>query len=336
MSHRAIVAERQPNDRFNVYYSQNGAENIQLLDELRESLNVHGRIDFESLTGQAVPQIAKQMTAAEESKYTVKSADTGNIVEPRPVAVNVQKEALLTVSDLLQFEVLYVVDRGEVEAYWLTWTYPDVIRPWHKHVEANVYDTAGAPTRAEEVMEYLDEAEPVRTIAEFERGWLSDDLMRDIVRANHRWLYEMYLMAADEINAEGGGSGEGDDISAVSQLIQTPEHWLEFRIDEHSSLVPPSYPFVIPIRIGSPPIASSNRIRQDAEQTRFSIGCGLHAAESVSVDDLHQAYAEALMEIVNVHGERIAEEFVPEEFGNRIAEYHQTQDLEVLTNIWKN
>lgn len=57
MSHRALIAERQRNDRFNIYYSQNGADEIQLLDELRESVNVHGRVDWESLNGTTVPPL---------------------------------------------------------------------------------------------------------------------------------------------------------------------------------------------------------------------------------------------------------------------------------------
>jgi hypothetical protein len=330
MSHRAIVAERQPNERFNLYHSRNGAEDIQLLDELRESLNVHGRVDFEALTGETIPEAAKQIEHASESRYRVESGDTGNIVEPRPIATNVRQEALLLADDLLQFEVLYVVADGDVDAYWLTWTYPDVIRPWRDHVEMDVYDADGLPTRAADLMEYVEEGDPVRTITDFQQGWLSDDLVRTVVGDYHRWLYELHAMTVDEFDED-----EGDDDEAPRRFIQTPEHCLVFRVDENTTLVPQSHPFVLPIRLGSSPMTSSERIREAAAQTRLSVGAGLNAAECVSEDALRQACADSLIEIVNQHLDQVATDFVPGALGGAIDEYRQSRDRQVLEEIWR-
>lgn len=327
MSYRALIAQEQPNDRFNVYYSHNGAEDIQLLEKLRGSLNVHGRVDFESLTGKKMPSLAQQFTEANGSKYTSQSADPERIVNPRPVAVNVEKRELLLADDLLQFEVLYVVENGEVDAYWLAWVSPDVIRPWRDHITLEVYDPEEPPTLAGELPEFFDEATPVRTISDFERGWLSDDRVRAIVRDYHRWMYELYSMTVDQ---------DVDDISDAERILQTPEYWLVFRTDRNATLVPRSYPFIIPIRLGSPPMAASERIRETVAQTRFSIGAGLNAAETVSDDELQQARTDALIEIVDAHRGNVATQFLPEPLGESIAEYQQVREWQFQRELWKN
>jgi hypothetical protein len=331
MSHRALIAERQRNDRFNIYHSRNGAERIQLLDELRESLNVHGRVDWESLNGTTTPEMAQRMNSAEGSKYTVKSGDTGNVVEPRPLAVDVREEDLLRVDGLLSYEVLYVVDDGTVDAYWLAWAYPDVIRPWHDHLEVEVYNSGSVPDDPNEMVTFFEDREPVRTISEFEQGWLTDDRVRDIVQRHHRWLYEMQSMTLEEIDDAGEV-----DIEEVPQSLQTPEHYLVFRSDTTERLLSSSLPFIIPIRVGSPPNLSSKRISEAASQTRFSIGAGLNAVDEPCEDELRQSYADAMMEIVDAHVDRVAAEFIPGELGEVIEAYQQTHDWSGLRAVWKN
>ena len=327
MSHRALIAERQHNDRFNVYYSRNGAEEIHLLDELRESLNVHGRVDWESLTGRTAPPLAQQMAQADGSTYEVNWGDTGNVVEPRPVAVNVRQEEVLAADNLLEFEVLYVVDEGDVEAYWLAWTYPDVIRPWRDHLEVDAYDPEGAPTDPDGIMEFIDDTEPVRTITDFEHGWLADDLARELVRDAHRWIYELHSMTMADQDVE--------DASTVQQLLQTPEYWLVVRSNTDEVLAPPSPPFIVPIRIGSPPAASSEEISQRAARTRFSVGAGLNAANEPTESDVQEAYTDALAEIVDTHLDRVAPEFMPGWVGRVIEEYQQTHGRDGFDVVWK-
>lgn len=162
MSHRALIAERQRNDRFNVYYSRNGADDIQLLDELRDSLNVHGRVDWESLNGRAAPEMTRQLAQTDETDYRMGTPASDAVVEPKPLGVNVRKEGLLVADGLLEFEVLYVVNDGDVEAYWLAWAYPDVIRPWRDHTEVDVYDSPDMPADPDEVIGLLDDGDPAR------------------------------------------------------------------------------------------------------------------------------------------------------------------------------
>lgn len=331
MSHRALIAERQRNDRFNVYHSRNGAERIQLLDELHKSLDVHGRVDWESLNGTTTPEMAQWMNSAEGSKYTVKSNNTGNVVEPRPLTVGIREEDLLRRNDLLSYEVLYVVDDGTVDAYWLAWAYPDVIRPWHDHLEVEVYDSRSVPDNLDEMATFFEDCEPVRTISEFEQGWLADDLVREVVQGHHRWLYEMQSMTMEEIDETGEV-----DIEEVPRAVQTPEHHLVFRSDTTERLVPSSPPFIIPIRVGSPPNASSKQISEAISQTRFSIGAGLNAVDETSEEELRQSYADALMEIVDAHVDRVAAEFIPGQLGELIEAYRQTRDWSGLEAVWKD
>ena len=234
MSHRALVAEHQPNGTFDIYHSRNGAEDIQLLDELRESLNVHGRVDWESLTGSTVPEMMHQLSSTEERPgHTVETADTGNVVEPHPVATNLRRKELLMLEDLLQYEVLYVVEDGDVEAYWLTWTYPDVVRPLHRHVDIDVYDPADVPKSHADLASYLEDGDPIQTISDFESGWLADDLTQEVVKEYHRWIYELHLLAVRELEQR-----DGENLDGVSQVLSTPEYWISFRTDENDALVP--------------------------------------------------------------------------------------------------
>ncbi|MFP8953139.1 DUF6735 family protein [Natrialbaceae archaeon A-arb3/5] len=332
MSHRALVAEQQPNGKFNIYHSRDGAEEIQLLDELRESLNVHGRVDWESLTGSTMPEVIHQLSSTEGvAGLTAETADTGNVVEPRPVATNRRAKELLMLKDLLQYEVLYVVEDGEVEAYWLTWAYPDVIRPLHRHIEIDVYDPVDVPENSADLASLHENGDPIRTISDFESGWLTDDLVREVVKEYHRWILELQLLSVREFEQR-----DSEDLNGVPQLLSTPEYWITFRTNETDPLVPQSHPFIVPIRIESPPNASSMRIRDAASQTRFSIGAGLNAAESVSEEEVQQAQLEALMEIIDAHVDRVAPEFIQGRVGTFIEEYQRAPSHRDLKDIWKN
>lgn len=316
MSHRALIAERQRNDRFNVYYSHNGAEDIQLLDELRKSVNLHGRVDWESLNGTTAPPMVQQFAQSDSSEYSVRTTDTGNIVEPRPVAVDTPGDELLSASNLLEFEVLYVVDSSSVEAYWLAWTYPDVIRPWNDHIEVDVHRSGEVPTDTERLMEFIDEAEPLRTISEFNPGWISDEVVRKIARDYHRWLYEMQSVSHEGVNDNSRAS--------TSNFLQTPEYSLVIRADTQEQLIPPSHTFVVPIRIESPANASSMRIRESISDTRFNIGAGLNAAENVTAERLRGACFESLFQVVDDYADQVALEFFPEQLRRTIKEYRET------------
>ncbi len=332
MSHRALVAEHQPNGKFNIYHSRNGAEDIQLLDELRESLNVHGQVDWESLTGSTVPEMMHRLPSAEEEPgHTVETADTGNVVEPHPVATNLRRKELLMVKDLLQYEVLYVVEDGDVEAYWLTWTYPDVVRPLHRHVDIDVYDPADVPETSADLASYFEDDEPIQTICDFESGWLANDLAREVVKEYHRWIYELHLLAVRKFEQR-----VDENLNGVAQVLSTPEYWVSFRTDENDALVPQTHLSVLPIRIESPANASSERIRDAAARTRFSIGAGLNAAESVSEEEVQKAHFEALMEIIDTHVDRVAPEFIPGDVGTLIEEYQHAPSHRDVQDIWKN
>jgi len=328
MSHRALIAERQRNDRFNVYHSRNGAEQIQLLDELREALNVHGRIDWESLNGTSQPEMAQWMDSTTGSQYTMQSNDTGNVVEPRPLAVGAREEELLVKNDILAYEVLYVIDDGSVDAYWLAWAYPDVIRPWHDHLEVEVYNARVLPDDPDEVNAFLEDGEPERTISEFEQGWLADDLVREVVEKYHRWIYELQTMTG-----EADDGPDQSDLGDVPRALRTPEYTLVFRSDTSTPLVATPIPFIIPIGIESPPNASSERISGAAAQTRFSIGAGLNSGDGPSGDELSQAYADAMREIVDAHLDRVAAEFIPGRLGELIETYQQTRDWQGLHEV---
>jgi len=332
MSHRALIAENQPNDTFDIYHSRNGAEDIQLLNELRESLNVHGRVDWESLTGSTVPEMMHQLSSAEEVPgHTVETADTGNVVEPHPVATNLRRKELLMLEDLLQYEVLYVVEDGDVEAYWLTWTYPDIVRPLHRHVDIDVYDPADVPKSHADLASYLEDGDPIQTISDFEPGWLADDLVQEVVKEHHRWIYELQLLAVRKFEQR-----DNENLDGTAQIISTPEYWISFQTDKNDALVPQAHPSFLPIRIESPATASSERIRNTAAQTRFSIGAGLNAAESVSKEEVQKAHLEALMEITDAHVDRVAPEFIPGRVGTLIEEYQRAPSNRDVNDIWKN
>jgi hypothetical protein len=313
MSHRALVAERQRNDRFNIYCSQNGAEDIQLLDELRDSVNVHGRVDWEELNGTTTPAMVQQFTQNPDSEYGFETVDTGNVVEPRPAAVNVPEDELLVGNDLLEYEVLYVVDNGDVEAYWLAWTYPDVIRPWADHIEVDVYRSRRVPTDADRLPKFVDEAEPLRTISEFNRGWLADDTVRRIARHYHRYLYELQSLSRQEVEESADGY--------VSKILPTPEDTLVIRADSQDSFVPSSGKFTVPIRIESPANASSMRIQRSVAETRFNIGAELNAIENVTQDRILQACSESLYEVMDEYLDRVASEFLSERLRRAVEEH---------------
>jgi hypothetical protein len=329
MSHRALVAEHQSNGQFKIYHSRNGAENVQLLHKLRESLNINGQIDIKALTGEAVSSTAEQMWHAGGLKYRMKLGDSNKILYPNPVVTNVPREKILLTGDLLKYEVLYVVENGEVEAYWLTWTYPNVIQPWNSHVEMEVYEKKSVPIKAADLMTHFQETNSIQTISEFQQGWLSDEFARSVVNEYHREVYELQSMAAKEADKD---RVEGN--TSFPRVLQTPKYYLVCRVSKDESLVPQSYPFLVPIRLGSSPVKSSQRVKEAAAQTRFSIGSGLNATEHISGDVLRQACADSLLEIVEQHTNRVATELIPGGLGDAISEYQQSRSRESIENIW--
>ena len=328
MSHRALIAERQRNDRFNIYSSQNGAEDIQLLDELRESVNVHGRVDREELNGTTAPAITQRFTQNLNSETTIETNGTGNVVEPRPTAVDVPEDELLVATDLLEFEVLYVVDNGEVNAYWLAWTYPDVLRPWADHLEVDVYRSRRVPTDADRLTEFFEEAEPLQTISEFDRGWLSDETIRKIARDYHKYIYEMQSVSRRK--------AKGSSHEHIPKILPMPEYTLAIRADSHEPLFPQSGKFTVPIRIGAPANASSKRIQQRVAETRFNIGAELNAVENVTQDRLLQACSESLFEVVEEHLEGVPSEFLPKQLRRAVEAHREAREPQKFDGLWKD
>lgn len=313
MSHRALVAERQQNGRFSLYHSRNGAENIQLLEELRDSLNIHGRIDFESLTGQPAPQLVQQLAACSTDADLFNINQTENIVDPNPIATNLPQEAILLTDNILQYEVLYVVDNGEVEGYWLAWLCPDVLQPWRDYIEVEVYKNS--PTDITEFTEYLKNNDPELIIDDFEGAWLEDSEKRSIVRDYHRWIYELQACA--------NPSGDSDIVRGA---LPTPMYDIVFRADSIDPLVPTTYPYFVPIRLDSSRTEPEADIRETANQVRFCLGAELEALGVVSEDKINSAYNEVLQGIVESYTNDIAPQFIPGELGDILSKYQDTRE----------
>lgn len=334
MSHRALVAVKQRDGSFNVHYSHNGADEIQLLDELPEALNVHGRVDWEELTGTAMPEMGRQLAQSDfDGDFTRTGGD--HVVDPQPNATNLSRDEILLATDLLRFEVLYVVDDGQVDAYWLTWMYPNVIRPWRNYIEVEVYRGGRNATSAKGMQEQIESDDPITTISDFEQGWLEDTVTRDIVRDHHRWVYEQYQMVFDQ--------AEEHEVSPtdVPHIIQTGQYLLQTNVMDPDAkhIVASGMPFFVPIRLdpNKPPNQQAMKIREHAAETRFEIGAGLNALRTEpDEDEMVQAATDALIEILDPFTDRIATDLVPSEFGAILEQYKQGKELQRLGDLMKN
>lgn len=317
MSHSAAIAERHGTDRYTIYHSRNGADQIHLLDELRDSLTVHGGIDWESLTGRTQPAAMRQMSPPPGGRDDVTTPGNRHVVNPHPIVRDVPQEQVLAAAGHLAYEVLYVVDEGTVDAYWLTWTYPDVIRPWAEHLEVDVYERESSEDLVESTNRIKDE-EPLRTIGDFEAGWLDDEVTREVVQTAHRWVYEMQAVGFEQMETAGE-----DGADAIWSLA-TPEYQLRVRTEASDPLVQQSHPYIVPVRLGETPTADSIQISELAQQIRFEIGAELQAADRVSQAAITRARTDTLIAIVDQYLTRVEPAFVPGELGDIIATCQKT------------
>lgn len=308
MSHRALVAFHLGEDRYDVHYSHNGAEELQLepvlqehADDIEQRKEGFGQIS-------SVPQIekARALQDIEDSEFTVDVKENHDqAIESDPYAENVRLEQLAI--DFADFEALYVVKHGHVETYIPCWIYPNVIRPWREIFTVEVFPSGRLNHRnPQEIHDQLDSMEPDSVINRetLEGNYLEDTLTSRIIKYEHENLFALAHMGIEEMKKHNV-----DDLSNQSFLLQTESNICRITITGDPKELPPVKGFGVYIDCD---LTNYFDIEETVDHLRFGVGAGLNAVSTPPSDeDIADAYVDLLLEVYKEYRNQIAD-FSPE------------------------
>lgn len=153
MGNKAVLALSNKNGTFDMFYSHNGAYNLQLYPILQITAGMASHPDYSDvLTQMKSPNMKKgtkrrkQMELLQEgltqrSDHPVNTADYDELVEPDPFATEVPPEKL-TEKILPNREAVFVVEDGWCRVFRTIWMSFDLL-PWLKrYVEIELYERA--------------------------------------------------------------------------------------------------------------------------------------------------------------------------------------------------
>ena len=309
MSHRAIVAYEVGDGVFDVHYSHNGAQELQLLPLLQEQFE-DGRqkpgVDEEI---QEVPQMEKWGSLDDIQGNTQVETTRGNeAVERDPVAQEIPLRAIGLTINMADYEALYLVRSGSVQVYIPVWAYPNVIQPWRDQLRAEVYKAGRLPDNPQAMAEEMQETEPLRVIDDeaLSDNFLDDTITTRVVRDHHEDIYPIVQQAQDkreELEEQADGPIEPmSTLMTDSYRIRiTPQSGGFGDLD-----LPPATGQGLFIKAGTGN-ASKRPTELDAAEARFQLGGRLNVrGHEPTEDDIIEAQAALLIELHKTFGDRIA------------------------------
>ncbi|WP_394743063.1 DUF6735 family protein [Natronococcus roseus] len=298
MSHGANVAFQVDDGEYDIYYSHNGAQDLQLRDVLIEEVDdSNGYVDPHSLGSiEPLPQLSKC-----PSEYT--KAD-GSAIDSNPLAQRVPLQALGYSVDFADAEAVYVVRSGRVETYYPVWLFPNVVRPWRDHLTVEVYKSGNIVDGPMDLFDKIESMEPLRTIdGETLSGDIFDDtIVERVVRDEHANVYALWSKMVSESD---------DDEPDLRAVLQTSAYTVHITVDGDVNSFPEKNGGMF-VEIGQ---MSQREIELEAAALRFNIGMRLNALRHEPTDEeLAEAAAEASIEAYQSFGDDIAS-FSPAPYG---------------------
>lgn len=329
MSHRAAVAYEVDNGVFDVHYSHNGAQDLQLEPILREQFEMGETKPGVDDTLSKVPQMEKWGSLDEiEGSTRVETRGSDAAVEREPAARGVPLRGIGLGIEMDDFEALYLVRKGRVETYIPVWAYPNVIRPWRNQLRAEVYKGGRIPDDPRQMFDELQETEPLRVIDDelLSGNFLDDTITTRIVRDHHQDVYPIVRRMKEErsdITQEDSGMEASASLLTEShRLLIKPQSGNFDTLD-----LPPAVGQGLFIEAGSGP-QSKRPTELDAAEIRFDIGGRLNAVSSEPTEeDIIEAQADLLIEMHKEFGDRIAT-FSPPPHGQIIEALQSIDNVE--------
>lgn len=316
MSHRAHVAIQRGPDSYDLYYSHNGAHNLQLLEQLRENAdalcNSSTSPSSLGLSTQNVPTVQKWDTevASGGQEYVSRLGDD---IDSSPHATDLPAHLVGAPTEYDNIEAFYLVEDGSVTPYVPIWMWPNVIRPLRNALEIEVYRGGRLDKDPAQMVERLADTDPLAVIDEDTLGrgsdWLSNNVISTILREHHAAIIALWRMQLDEgipeRRAQEADEGEPPEPSGIVHL---ENYIVQFRVLDPEQTPPPSTGLGMLVEL--PPTATEAD-REDVwfrgSKTRFNISAGMNAMRSEPDDD----------DIVGGISDIFIELY--EEFGNRIS-----------------
>ena len=305
MSHRAIVAIEN-GDAYNVYYSHNGADELNLLVDLEEFAT-----EYNAGSSSGVDRLNLRGSKPHDSELSVPvgpDADLVNFaamqdrIDPDPIDVGVPLYDVGKLVEMDDIRAVYVVRDGGVETYAPVWVYTNAIRRWRQALTVRVREEL-LPS-PEELLEmvFVGEVSGGQVIDGSVLGspdWPGDEHVRKIVRDQHENIFAQHRRGVD--------LGDGQ---AIPGALLTEDGCINVEGPSEQITPTPAGRGLL-VRVDS--LDGLEAVERFANQARFDIGVELNEMDEVDKRTLAEAEKEFVKAVVTEYPNQVAE-FCPHPF----------------------
>lgn len=324
MSHRAIVAVQVGADQYDLHYSANGAEDLQLTTTLKDNLSRTG-LDIQGVAssgGAGNRQVDKWANAdtpdSQEKQYKSPNANPPPM-EPSPMASGLSLSEVGYPVAFDTIEAFYLVRNGQVSTYVPVWMEANVIRPWREELEVEVYNSGKLTSSVDDVFDEIMEAEPVRVIGEEAlapgHNWSKDTIISDVVTRSHEYIYALqrqFEKSMREARAESDLPDIPNGFEAES-LLDTGSRYLLVRGPSESVTPNPSGRGLF-LQIPNHDTSKYWSVVDDANEARVEEGARLNVPESLDDEEEMESISALAKSLMTEYHESVAP-FSPPPFG---------------------
>lgn len=297
-------------NEFDLHYSHNGAQELQLAPILREhadNFDIAREEGFGKIN--QVPQIEKWNSIdAVDSDLTIESKASEEAIERQPQAEKVPLKAIGLGVNFADIEAVYVVRNGRVETYFPVWLFPNVVRPWKENLTVDVYKSGKIPDNPVDLHKTIEDTEPLRTIgSEALTGNYTDDtIIERVVREQHANIYALCTKSAKEI------SNYDEDELKKGMILQTESYTLRINLHGEFDNIPTGTGKGMFVEIGD---RTQRQLELAGATIRFDIGGRLNTLRhELTEDEFAEASAEAAIGAYNEFDDNISS-FSPPPYG---------------------
>lgn len=311
MSHRALVAIETEPDVFNLHYSHNGAQDLNLTDLLEDYVaGTPGSVDtVANRRTKQLPQFQKWRRHNTLNQQQLGHNANRPAVEPDPMYTDVPLDEVAYFVSFDAMEAVYLVRDGAVETYVPVWTEPNVIRPWRDHLSVEVYHMDTLPDDPRKHYNKLQSADPVRVIDE-ERltgtAWRDDRIVSDVVRSTHENVHALHRRCRSGAAPKNANSGTTPSTSDPVMNLLLESYHLQFESDVDGELTPSPTGRGLLVRIPNNDVRQQRRIAATANQARFEAGARLNTLATIDAGAKKQARTTLAKPLFTKFGDRIA------------------------------
>jgi len=325
MSHRAIIAVKQAQNSYNIHFSPNGAQNLQLTDILLDNLRGND-LDIQSIAGgdSKLPKQAEQWAKTGRSKSNVVMGTIdNNMIETTPWFTGVPLEQVSETFEYDNIEAFFLVRNGNVETYFPVWLEPNVVRPFREHSTIEVYTRGKLSKDVEDAFNELEETDPQRVIdSETLAGteWTEDTITWDVILRNHEALTALQRNTLENLN-EKFDEIDREDIKERDELecvLQSGGRYIKLKTDQAEPILPNSLARGVLIKIDNNDTIEYSNVRDAANEERMKTGTRLNKPkQKPTEEDLSEEASTLFRNLLKRYPDQISP-LSPKPFGQLI------------------